>query len=145
MRFGITPLYLDETDIDQAVATLTRILEKRLWDTPAFKTPRRRDLRYDMNRLANPSKRQSNWHVRPYRAEDATARAEVFRQAVQKGAAAHYDQVQRDAWAAGPSADSLKDRLAPQLVLVAVDSAGKVIGFLFPHGCRAGRFCLRDA
>ena len=91
--------------------------------------PRRRDLRYDMNRLANPSKRQSNWHVRPYRAEDATARAEVFRQAVQKGAAAHYDQVQRDAWAAGPSADSLKDRLAPQLVLVAVDSAGKVIGF----------------
>ncbi len=37
MRFGITPLYLNETDIDQAVATLSRIMENRLWDTPVFK------------------------------------------------------------------------------------------------------------
>jgi len=37
MRFGITPLYLNETDIDQAVETLSRIMENRLWDTPVFK------------------------------------------------------------------------------------------------------------
>ena len=37
LRFGITPLYLDEKDIDKAVDTLARILEQRLWDTPEFK------------------------------------------------------------------------------------------------------------
>lgn len=75
------------------------------------------------------SPNRPTWHVRPYRADDAEARADVFRQAVQKGAAAHYDQVQRDAWAAGPTAGSLHARLAPQLVLVAVDGSGAVIGF----------------
>ena len=38
MRFGFTPLYLNETDIDLAVNTLAKIMENRLWDTPAFHT-----------------------------------------------------------------------------------------------------------
>ncbi|SLN40396.1 kynureninase [Roseisalinus antarcticus] len=37
MRFGITPLYLDEGDIDRAVAVLGEIMETSLWDTPAFR------------------------------------------------------------------------------------------------------------
>ena len=36
MRFGFTPLYLTEADIDGAVATLARILNDRLWDSPEF-------------------------------------------------------------------------------------------------------------
>ena len=34
MRFGFTPLYLDEADIDRAVAVLAEVMEKRLWDEP---------------------------------------------------------------------------------------------------------------
>lgn len=37
MRFGFTPLYLDEDDVMQAVAILTRIMTDRLWDAPEFK------------------------------------------------------------------------------------------------------------
>jgi kynureninase len=37
MRFGFTPLYLSEADIDAAVAILARILRDRLWDTTEFK------------------------------------------------------------------------------------------------------------
>ena len=40
MRFGITPLYLDEADIDAAVATLARVMQGRLWDDPAHRTRR---------------------------------------------------------------------------------------------------------
>ncbi len=36
MRFGFTPLYLNEADIDGAVATLARVLDDRLWDSPEF-------------------------------------------------------------------------------------------------------------
>ncbi len=36
MRFGITPLYLDETDILNAVDVLEEVLNKRLWDDPGF-------------------------------------------------------------------------------------------------------------
>ncbi len=36
LRFGITPLYLDEADIDQAVAVCAQVLEKRLWDDPTY-------------------------------------------------------------------------------------------------------------
>lgn len=36
MRFGFTPLYLNEADIDGAVATLARVLNDRLWDSPEF-------------------------------------------------------------------------------------------------------------
>ena len=38
LRFGITPLYLDETDIDRAVDTLQGVLDHRLWDRPRFAT-----------------------------------------------------------------------------------------------------------
>ncbi|NKB27247.1 MAG: GNAT family N-acetyltransferase [Rhodobacteraceae bacterium] len=82
-----------------------------------------------MSRSGNQNPRQSDWHVRTYRADDAAACAEVFRHAVLQGAAAHYDQKQRDAWAAGPDADSLHRRLAAQLALVSVDTAGQVNGF----------------
>ena len=37
MRFGFTPLYLNEDDIDQAVDILARVLRDRLWDTTEFK------------------------------------------------------------------------------------------------------------
>jgi kynureninase len=37
MRFGFTPLYLNEADIDAAVEILARILRDRLWDTAEFK------------------------------------------------------------------------------------------------------------
>jgi kynureninase len=36
MRFGITPLYLDEADIDRAAAVLAEVVNKRLWDAPEY-------------------------------------------------------------------------------------------------------------
>jgi kynureninase len=41
LRFGITPLYLGEHDIRQAVATLAEILANGLWDTPEYRTRQR--------------------------------------------------------------------------------------------------------
>ena len=38
LRFGITPLYLDEGDIDRAAAVLARIMATAAWDRPEFKT-----------------------------------------------------------------------------------------------------------
>lgn len=37
LRFGITPLYLTEDDIDRAVAIFSEILTLGRWDTPEFK------------------------------------------------------------------------------------------------------------
>ena len=37
LRFGITPLYIDEADIDHAADTLARILATGTWDRPEFK------------------------------------------------------------------------------------------------------------
>ncbi len=37
MRFGITPLYLDEADIDRAVAAIAAVMDGRLWDDPAYR------------------------------------------------------------------------------------------------------------
>jgi len=37
MRFGFTPLYIDEADVQRAVEILTDILNNRLWDKPEFK------------------------------------------------------------------------------------------------------------
>ena len=37
LRFGITPLYLSEDDIDRAVTILADILDNRLWDRDAYK------------------------------------------------------------------------------------------------------------
>jgi kynureninase len=36
MRFGITPLYLGETEIDHAVATIAEVMESGAWDRPEF-------------------------------------------------------------------------------------------------------------
>lgn len=38
IRFGITPLFLDEDDIRKAVAILAAIVNDRTWDQPQFKT-----------------------------------------------------------------------------------------------------------
>ena len=37
MRFGFTPLYIDEDDVLRAVDILADVLDNRLWDTPEFK------------------------------------------------------------------------------------------------------------
>jgi len=37
MRFGFTPLYLDETDVRRAADILADILDNRLWDKPEYK------------------------------------------------------------------------------------------------------------
>jgi kynureninase len=37
MRFGFTPLYLDEEAVDTAAARLVRIIQGRLWDAPEYK------------------------------------------------------------------------------------------------------------
>jgi kynureninase len=36
MRFGITPLYLSESDIDDAVDIIARVITQRLWDAPQY-------------------------------------------------------------------------------------------------------------
>jgi kynureninase len=41
MRFGITPLYLDETDISAAVDALHAVLSDRLWDEPKYRQAKR--------------------------------------------------------------------------------------------------------
>ncbi len=38
LRFGITPLYLDEADIDRAAGVLARIMATASWDRAEFKT-----------------------------------------------------------------------------------------------------------
>ena len=37
MRFGFTPLYIDEADVEHAVDVLANVLENRLWDSPEYK------------------------------------------------------------------------------------------------------------
>ena len=41
MRFGFTPLYLDEGDIRQAVRILADVINNRLWDKPEYLTKSR--------------------------------------------------------------------------------------------------------
>ncbi len=41
MRFGFTPLYLDEVDVRRAVDILSEVLRSRLWDEPAYKKTNR--------------------------------------------------------------------------------------------------------
>lgn len=36
MRFGFTPLYLDQTDVARAAAILAEVIEKRLWDNEKY-------------------------------------------------------------------------------------------------------------
>ena len=32
IRFGFTPLYIDEADVKQAAETLAKVMNERLWD-----------------------------------------------------------------------------------------------------------------
>ena len=38
LRFGLTPLYTDLQDVTQAVAILADVMDRALWDDPAYKT-----------------------------------------------------------------------------------------------------------
>lgn len=38
IRFGFTPLYIDESDVMRAVDILVNILDNRLWDDPVYKS-----------------------------------------------------------------------------------------------------------
>lgn len=38
MRFGFTPLYIDEGDVDAAVAIVADVMQNELWDRPEYKT-----------------------------------------------------------------------------------------------------------
>lgn len=38
LRFGITPLYIGEAEIDAAIATMARIMQDRLYEDPRFQT-----------------------------------------------------------------------------------------------------------
>lgn len=40
LRFGITPLYVDEADIDRAVAAIGEVVRDRLWDDPRHRARR---------------------------------------------------------------------------------------------------------
>lgn len=67
--------------------------------------------------------------VRPYRAEDRAAMAQVFYRAVREGSAAFYTEAQRAAWAPSPEPDWGKpDKLLDQDCLVA-EEAGRMTGF----------------
>jgi kynureninase len=37
LRFGFTPLFIDEDDVARAVSILTRIMDYGTWDKPEFK------------------------------------------------------------------------------------------------------------
>ncbi len=41
MRFGFTPLYIDEGDVERAVGILADIIANRLWDKPEYKIRQR--------------------------------------------------------------------------------------------------------
>ncbi|NOC84035.1 kynureninase [Ruegeria sp. HKCCD6428] len=41
MRFGFTPLYIDEGDVERAVGIMADIMQNRLWDTPEYKIRQR--------------------------------------------------------------------------------------------------------
>ena len=68
--------------------------------------------------------------IRPFRGEDAHATAEIFFDAVRRGAGPGYDEAQRRAWApAVPNIGAWRDRLNGQTVLVA-ERNGRVVGFM---------------
>ena len=69
--------------------------------------------------------------VRAYAPADAGALALIFHRAVQEGAATVYDQAQRDGWSpALIETAAYARRLDGLRTLVAVDAAGRPIGFL---------------
>ncbi len=41
MRFGFTPLYIDEEDVVGAATILERVINEKLWDNPKYQTQSR--------------------------------------------------------------------------------------------------------
>ncbi len=85
--------------------------------------------------------------VRRFRDEDADATARIFFKAVHQGAAGHYDEAQRRAWAPRiPDLPTWRDRLGGQAVFVA-ERHGRIVGFmtLRPDGCIDLAFVAPDA
>ena len=37
LRFGFTPLFIDEADVDTAIQTLSRLMQDNNWDRPEYK------------------------------------------------------------------------------------------------------------
>jgi kynureninase len=37
MRFGFTPLFIDVDDVAKAVDIIAKVMNDKLWDTPAFR------------------------------------------------------------------------------------------------------------
>jgi putative acetyltransferase len=67
--------------------------------------------------------------IRPYQAEDRAAAQLVFYRAVREGAAAHYPEAERAAWAPSPDPDvTTPDKLLSQWCFVAEEN-GRVTGF----------------
>ena len=54
IRFGITPLYLEEADIDRAVEVLIEIMASDAWDTPEYRTRKAVTRRLRPNPSADP-------------------------------------------------------------------------------------------
>jgi kynureninase len=38
LRFGFTPLFIDAQDVDEAIAVIAEVMDKRLWDAPEYRT-----------------------------------------------------------------------------------------------------------
>ena len=36
MRFGFTPLFIDEGDVDTAISVVGKVMAERLWDDPRY-------------------------------------------------------------------------------------------------------------
>lgn len=68
--------------------------------------------------------------VRRFREDDTAATAQLYFDAVHRGARDHYDEAQRKAWAPQvPEAEAWRERLTCQTTLVAERDA-KVVGFM---------------
>ena len=75
--------------------------------------------------------------IRDYRSEDAAPLAELFFDAVQRGAAGHYDATQRAAWCSvPPSGARWSDRLG-QADTVVAEHDGRLVGFMTLDPVRA--------
>ena len=70
------------------------------------------------------------WTIRPYHKDDAAGCGEVFRLAVLEGAASHYSEAERQAWAARAASEAdWSQRLAPLHSVVAEGGTREVVGF----------------
>ncbi len=71
------------------------------------------------------------FQVRPYRADDRAAMAEVFYRAVREGAKGAYSEAQLEAWAPQVEPNwERPDKLLDQWAWVAVDERGTMLGFM---------------